>query len=94
MEKHWIDINEQELGRMERRVNKEIAALDRHITFLERSADNCWDYPNAENNNETYLSVLSDIEAEKELISSLVENISKSKQILQQIKESSKERIL
>ena len=79
---------------MERRVNKEIAALDRMISFLERSADACWEYPNAENNNETYLSVISEREAEKELISTLVESISKSKQILQQIKESSKELIL
>ena len=79
---------------MERRVNKEIAALDRMISFLERSADACWEYPNAENNNETYLSVISEREAEKELISTLVESISKSKQILQQIKESRKERIL
>lgn len=86
MEKHWIDITEQELGRMERRVNKEIAALDRHISFLERSADNCWDYPNAEENNDKYLTKIADANARKELIHSFVESLSKSKQILQQIK--------
>ena len=90
MEKHWIDITEQELGQMERRVNKENAALGRQISFLERSVDNCWDYPKAEENNDKYLVRIADANARKELIHSFVESLSKAKQILQQIKENTK----
>ena len=86
METKWIDTTELELERIERRVNKEIAVHDRHISFLKRSADTCWEYPDAEEKSEKYLSLLSDAIAKRELINGLIESISKTRQILQQIK--------
>lgn len=86
MEKTWIELTESDLQKIEKCVKRELANLDRQISFLERSTDNAWEYPNAEENNEKFLTVITDANAKKELMYSLVESLSNSKAILQQIK--------
>lgn len=82
MEKTWIELTEGDLQKIEKRVKRELANLDRHISFLERSADNAWENPNAEENNEKHLDKLVQVEKQKELLDELSANISKSKDIL------------
>ena len=82
MEKTWIELTESDLQKIEKRIKRELANLDRHISFLERSADNAWEYPNAEENNEKYLDKLSQVEKQKELLDELSATISKSNDIL------------
>ena len=55
METKWIELTESDLQKIEKRVKRELANLDRQISFLERSADNAWENPNAEENNAKYL---------------------------------------
>lgn len=86
MENTWIELTESDLQKIEKRVKRELANLDRHISFLERSADNAWENPNAEENSEKFLTAITDANARKELMYSLVESLSNSKVILQQIK--------
>ena len=82
MEKTWIELTESDLQKIEKRVKRELANLDRHISFLERSADNAWENPNAEENNEKHLDKLVQVEKQKELLDELSATISKSKDIL------------
>lgn len=86
MEKTWIELTKSDLQKIEKRVKKELANLDRQISFLERSADNAWENPNAEENNDKYLTIITDANTKKELINSLVESLSKTRGILQQIR--------
>lgn len=86
MEKTWIELTKSDLQRIEKRVQKEMANLDRQISLLERSADNAWENPNAEENNDKFLTAITDANARKELIHSLAESLSKTRGILQQIK--------
>lgn len=82
MEKTWIELTESDLQKIEKRVKRELANLDRHISFLERSADNAWEYPNSEENNEKHLDKLAQVEKQKELLDELSATISKSNDIL------------
>lgn len=86
MATNWIELTKSDLQKIEKRVKRELANLDRQISFLERSADNAWEYPNAEENSEKFLTAITDANARKELMYSLVESLSNSKVILQQIK--------
>lgn len=82
MEKTWIELTESDLQKIEKRVKRELANLDRHISFLERSADNAWENPNAEENSEKHLDKLAQVEKQKELLDELSATISKSNDIL------------
>ena len=82
MEKTWIELTESDLQKIEKRVKRELANLDRHISFLERSADNAWENPNSEENNEKHLDKLAQVEKQKELLDELSATISKSNDIL------------
>lgn len=82
METKWIELTESDLQKIEKRVKRELANLDRQISFLERSADNAWENPNAEENNAKYLDNLAQSEKQKELLGELSTTISKSNDIL------------
>ena len=82
METKWIELTESDLQKIEKRVKRELANLDRQISFLERSADNAWENPNAEENNTKYLDNLAQSEKQKELLGELSATISKSNDIL------------
>ena len=82
METKWIELTESDLQKIEKRVKRELANLDRQISFLERSADNAWENPNAEENNAKYLDNLAQSEKQKELLGELSATISNSKHIL------------
>ena len=82
METKWVELTENDLQKIEKRVKRELANLDRQISFLERSADNAWEYPNAEENSEKHLHKLAQVEKQKELLDELSATISNSKHIL------------
>lgn len=82
MEKTWIELTKSDLQKIEKRVKRELANLDRQISFLGRSADNAWEYPNSEENNEKHLDKLAQVEKQKELLDELSATISKSNDIL------------
>ena len=82
MATNWIELTKSDLQKIEKRVKRELANLDRQIYFLERSADNAWEYPNSEENNEKHLDKLAQVEKQKELLDELLATISKSNDIL------------
>lgn len=82
MATNWIELTKSDLQKIEKRVKRELANLDRQISFLERSADNAWEYPNSKENNEKHLDKLAQVEKQKELLDELSATISNSKHIL------------
>lgn len=82
MATNWIELTKSDLQKIEKRVKRELANLDRQISFLERSADNAWEYPNSEENNEKHLDKLAQLEKQKELLDELSATFSKSNDIL------------
>lgn len=82
MATNWIELTKSDLQKIEKRVKRELANLDRQISFLERSADNAWEHTNSEENNEKHLDKLAQVEKQKELLDELSATISNSKHIL------------
>lgn len=83
MDTKLLDISIVELGRTKRRFDKLIHKEKEHLSFLERSSDDCWTYPNANANYESYLDGMEKSQDRLNKLNDIKDNI---ESILEQIK--------
>ena len=76
MDQKLIALSQADLAKIQRRIEKLQSSAIRHKEFLERSSDNCWDYPDADEKYEHYMDLIEIAERREELLENIYENIS------------------
>ncbi len=85
METKLINLSISELGRIERRVRKLIAQGNGRMSGLERAADNCWEYPGADEAYENYSNEMVELEGVLNRLEEAKENIERTIAILNKL---------
>lgn len=75
MDKHLISLSKTELLRIQKRINKLKGSEKISIEQLERRADDCWAYPNADEKYEQCWDAIGRAEEKISLCESIIESI-------------------
>lgn len=75
MDKNLITLSQKELAKIQRRVDKLKASVTTHKHFLDRSSDECWGNPNADEKYEHYMDLIEIAEQREELLENIQESL-------------------
>lgn len=75
MDDKILNMSMAELGRIQRRLGKLQSQKEGHMSGLERAADNCWEYPGADEKYEQLSNEMVELEKKLEILSEVKENI-------------------
>ena len=75
MDNNLIALNQKDLAKIQRRVDKLKASVTTHKHFLERSSDECWGNPNADEKYEHYMDLIELAEQREELLENIQESL-------------------
>ena len=75
MDNNLIVLSQKELAKIQRRVDKLKASVTTHKHFLERSSDECWDNPKADEKYEHYTDLIEIAEQREELLEKIQESL-------------------
>jgi hypothetical protein len=75
MDEKSLNASLVELRRTKRRLDKVIQVERRHLDFLERSSDGCWDYPDADEKYELYTDKMQETGDRIRKLVDIIDNI-------------------
>lgn len=75
MDDKILNMSLADLGRIQRRLGKLQSQEERHMIGLERAADNCWEYPGADEKYEQLSNEMVELEKKLEILSGVKETI-------------------
>lgn len=75
MDDKMLNMSLADLGRIQRRLGKLQSQEERHMIGLERAADNCWEYPGADEKYEQLSNEMVELEKKLEILSGVKETI-------------------
>ena len=75
MDDKMLNMSLADLGRIQRRLGKLQSQEEGHMIGLERAADNCWEYPGADEKYEQLSNEMIELEKKLEILSGVKETI-------------------
>lgn len=75
MDDKMLNMSLADLGRIQRRLGKLQSQEEEHMSGLERAADNCWEYPGADEKYEQLSNEMVELEKKLEILSGVKETI-------------------
>ncbi|SHN00372.1 hypothetical protein SAMN04488494_3148 [Xylanibacter ruminicola] len=75
MDDKILNMSLADLGRIQRRLGKLQSQEEGHMIGLERAADNCWEYPGADEKYEQLSNEMVELEKKLEILSGVKETI-------------------
>ena len=75
MDDKMLNMSLVDLGRIQRRLGKLQSQEEGHMSGLERAADNCWEYPGADDKYDQLSNEMIELEKKLEILSGVKETI-------------------